>query len=291
MKLLLTGAGGQLGNEIIHISARQSDVKLCPLSRHELDITNRNEVIRTVAEIKPDVILNASAYTKVDQAETDREAAFQVNALGSQYLAEAARDFNCKLCHISTDYVFDGKSNRPYEEGDPMNPMTVYGHSKALGEAYVRQICVKHFIVRTSWLYSAYGSNFVHTMLRLGNNPDTEIVRVVSDQTGSPTWTFDLARCLLQLVRTEDYGTYHVSNTGSTTWYEFAKEIFRNAQIEKPVVPVDTSEFPRPAPRPTYSVLSSKKLIERGFQPLRSWNAALTAYFKSIKGALPHEGH
>ncbi|GMA60054.1 dTDP-4-dehydrorhamnose reductase [Alicyclobacillus fastidiosus] len=265
MKLLLTGAGGQLGREIINIAKRQSDVELHPLSRRELDVTNRSQVIRTVMTIKPDVIINASAYTSVDQAETDTEDALTVNAHGSQYIAEAAQEYNCKMCHISTDYVFDGRSTRPYEENDPVNPISVYGHSKALGEKYVRQICEKHFIVRTSWLYSAYGANFVHTMLRLGNDPGVESVRVVNDQTGSPTWTFDFACFLLQLIQTEYYGTYHVSNSGSTTWYEFTKEIFRLASIAKPVVPVQTSEFPRPARRPAYSVLGSKKSWSKDF--------------------------
>lgn len=297
MRVLLTGAGGQLGSELVHLQQRKGsfhkfyevanaipdDLLLFAFRRKELDVTDKEQVAHAVADIQPDVIINAAAYTDVDGAETDPETAYAVNAEAARYLAEAARKHGARLCYISSDYVFDGESRIPYEESHPTNPHTVYGKSKAIGEQYVRELCPRYFIVRTSWLYGAYGRNFVQTILRLGTNSNMDHVRVVHDQSGCPTWTFDLAQWLIRIVDSENYGTYHLSNTGSTTWYGFATEILRQARIQKQVIPVTTEEFPRPARRPTYSVLSPQGLIQRGFPPMRSWNIALEEYMQCAK--------
>jgi dTDP-4-dehydrorhamnose reductase len=286
MKLLLTGAGGQLGKEIIQMVQAMDDVHLVPFTRQQLDVTNRDAVLDAVKLTLPDIILHTAAYTQVDQAESDAENAFRVNANGSKYLAEAASQLNAKICFVSTDYVFNGEFNRPYREDDPISPLCVYGQSKALGERYIRQLCDRHFIVRTSWLYGAHGSNFVHTMIRLGKDPNIDVVKVVHDQTGCPTWTLDLAQFLVQLISSDTYGTYHAPNTGMTTWYEFAKEIFRLTGIKKQVIPVTTAEFPRPARRPEYSVLSSERMKQCGFEPLPHWEKALANYLESAVGGM-----
>jgi dTDP-4-dehydrorhamnose reductase len=284
MRVLLTGAGGQLGQEIIHIVSQRNDTVLYPLAHRELDVTDRDAVMEKVLSFTPDVILHAAAYTHVDNAEMDETTTYAVNADGSKHIAEAAVACGAKLCFISTDYVFDGELGRPYREDDPTCPLGIYGKSKERGERYVQRICPRSFVVRTSWLYGAHGSNFVRTMLRVGPNAGLEGLRVVNDQTGCPTWTRDLVVFLFQLIESDAYGIYHGSNTGAATWYEFAKAIFSYSGIDVPVTPVRSSEFPRPAKRPRYSVLAPVLLKERGFEPLRPWREALQAYFQTHGG-------
>lgn len=280
-KVLVTGAGGQLGQEFVRLENHQD--KVIGLSRTELDITDEEQCRRIIEEWKPDVILHSAAYTAVDRAETDTDTAYAVNVLGTKNIAEAAERVRAKFCYISTDYVFDGMGIMPYEVGHPTAPRSVYGRTKLEGEQIAAAVCSKAFIVRTSWVYGKYGNNFVKTMLRLANNHRE--ISVVNDQFGAPTYTYDLAVLLRELVRSDRYGTYHASNVGVCTWFEFAKAIFEEAGIEGVAVrPCLTDQFPRPAPRPAYSVLSHTSLIEAGFKPLRHWKEALRDYLSGLVG-------
>lgn len=277
LRIAVTGAGGQLGRELSNL--RIQDVEWLSWSRQELDITDEEQCRRKLAEEKPDAVIHAAAYTAVDQAESDADTAYLVNALGTRYMAEAAEAIGAKFCCVSTDYVFDGRGTAPYQEEDAPNPQTVYGRTKLEGERMALAQCSRSFVVRTSWVYGGYGNNFVATMLRLGRTHDQ--VKVVDDQVGSPTYTLDLARFLTELVRTEHYGIYHASNTGTCSWYEFAQAIFELSGSGTKVIPCTTAEFPRPAPRPAYSVLGQKRMLRMGFEPLRPWRSALEEFLAS----------
>ncbi|PFN07048.1 dTDP-4-dehydrorhamnose reductase [Bacillus cereus] len=275
MKVLVTGAKGQLGQDILRLLESYS-WEVYGLGREELDITNQQQVNEKVVSIKPDVIIHTAAYTQVDQAENDLEMAFKVNGDGTKYLAQAAEEIKAKFCYISTDYVFDGTSTEPYKTEDPTNPQTIYGKSKLVGEQYTQEICSKYFIVRTSWVFGLYGNNFVKTMLRLAEERNE--LGVVHDQVGSPTYTEDLARFIIELVQSEKYGTYHGSNSGSCSWYEFAQEIFQQANVNIKVNPVTTEEFPRPAMRPKYSILDKDKITNNDFRQLPDWKVSLQSF-------------
>jgi dTDP-4-dehydrorhamnose reductase len=279
MRIAITGAGGQLGMELVQYIGKQAGIELIGLTRLELDITNKSMCTQMFAILKPDVIIHCAAYTAVDKAETDEQAAFSVNRDGTYNVAEAAEKIKAKLCYISTDYVFDGRGSEPYSVDAPTHPQTVYGKSKLAGEEAVRDLVEQHFIVRTSWVFGKHGSNFVKTMLRLGS--EREAVTVVSDQLGSPTYTYDLAKLLLNLVETDHYGTYHVSNSGICSWYEFAKAVFRYKGLKTEVIPCASSEFLNSAPRPAYSVLSHDSLKASGLPSLRPWQEALQHFLNS----------
>jgi len=253
MKLLLTGATGQLG---LAITETLNTHKLIPFSRQQLDITKPEDVNRAVARGKPDVIINCAAYTHVDEAEENVENAFLVNESGPRILAEAAKNNNSILLHFSTDYVFDGRSGRPYNEDDQPNPLSAYGKSKLAGERAIQEIYDKYFIVRTSWLYHHIGHNFLRTMLNMANRPE---VRVVNDQHGSPTYAPHLARAIDRLLDTDDYGIWHLAGSGHATWFDLTTAFYKLLGITTPVIPVPTSEFPRPAQRPEYSELTSHR--------------------------------
>jgi len=276
IRIAVTGAGGQLGQQLIRL--QEEGVEWIGWTRRDLDIADAERCRRKLAEVRPDAVIHAAAYTAVDQAESDPEAARLVNAIGTRHMAEAAEAAGAKFCYVSTDYVFDGRATSPYTEEAPPNPQTVYGRTKREGEQYALEKCSRSFVVRTSWVYGRYGPNFVATMLRLGRT-QTEL-KVVDDQVGSPTYTFDLARFLVALVRTKHYGLYHASNSGSCSWYEFAKAIFELAGIPAQVLPCTTAEFPRPAPRPAYSVLGHQRLLQAGFPPMRHWRAALADFLQ-----------
>ncbi|WP_332628488.1 dTDP-4-dehydrorhamnose reductase [Halalkalibacter flavus] len=278
MKVLLTGGHGQLGKEIA-ILLKKKDIEHVACSREDLDITSLEAVQSEVFDYKPDVIIHAAAYTQVDLAETNEEEAFLVNGTGTRNLAEAAQEIGACLCYISTDYVFDGESDRPYKEDASTNPITVYGKSKYVGEQFVKN-CNKYFIVRTSWVFGAHGNNFVKTMLKLAEERET--LQVVSDQVGSPTYTADLASFLLELIHTDKYGMYHATNTGHCSWYEFARAIFEETNKGIDVKPVSTEEFLRPAPRPKFSVLDHAAIRKNHFQDLRHWREALQAFLREI---------
>lgn len=279
MKVLVTGVNGQLGFDVVK-KLEQKGHQAHGTVRNDFDLTDDVDVLSYVQKLKPDAIIHCAAYTNVDQAETDRDNAYKVNALGTKYLAQAANEINAKMIYVSTDYVFDGSANKPYEVDHPTKPLGVYGETKLTGEEFLRNSLEQYFIVRTAWVYGFNGNNFVKTMLRLGKERGE--VGVVHDQVGSPTYTVDLASFLVELVETEKYGVYHASNSGICSWYDFAVEIYKQAGIQVKVNPLTTDQFPRPAARPKYSVLSKKKIEEQGFTPLRPWEEALSDYLKEI---------
>lgn len=280
MKVIVTGAGGQLGTDVAAIF-RYKGHDVIDLDRSKLDIANQQACNDIVSASQPDVIVHCAAYTAVDAAESEEDQAYLVNAVGSRNIAVAAEKTGAKVCYISTDYVFDGNSTVPYREYDNTNPQTIYGKSKRAGEQLVQTLCSRYFIVRTSWVYGKNGNNFVKTMLKLGREKPS--LQVVHDQIGSPTYTVDLATFLLELVATEKYGVYHASNTGNCSWYEFAKAIFEEAGMETEVRPCTTAEFPRPAPRPKNSVLDHGSIRTNGFEDLRQWRDALKEFIVELK--------
>ncbi|EPR26456.1 MULTISPECIES: dTDP-4-dehydrorhamnose reductase [Geobacillus] len=279
MKVVVTGAKGQLGTDLVHLLADRG-YKVYGYGRDELDITNFEQVKQVISEVNPDVVIHAAAYTKVDLAESEPDQAFLINAYGTRNVVVASEAIGAKLVYVSTDYVFDGTANVPYNEFAPTNPLSVYGKSKLAGEQFVRDLHSKFFIVRTSWVYGKHGNNFVKIMLKLAQERDE--LMVVHDQIGCPTYTVDLANCILELIQTEKYGIYHVSNSGHCSWYEFAKAIFEEAGIEVKVNPCTTKDFPRPAPRPAYSVLDHMALQLNGFREMREWRVALAHCLKFL---------
>ena len=279
MKVVVTGAKGQLGTDLVHLLADRG-YEVYGYGREELDITNFYQVKQVISEVNPDVVIHAAAYTKVDLAESEPDQAFLINAYGTRNVAVVSEVVGAKLVYISTDYVFDGTANVPYNEFAPTNPLSVYGKSKLAGEQFIRDLHSKFFIVRTSWVYGKHGNNFVKTMLKLAQERDE--LMVVNDQVGCPTYTVDLANCILELIETEKYGIYHVSNSGHCSWYEFAKAIFEEAGIEVKVNPCTTKDFPRPAPRPAYSVFEHMALRLNGFKEMSHWKEALKNFLKSV---------
>lgn len=278
--IIITGSNGMLGHALI--LALSQHYKITGLDLPELDITNLSAVLSTVSGIKPDIIINSAAYTDVDGCETNIDHAFAVNGTGPRNLAMACSELDVPLVHFSTDYVFDGLATTPRKETDLPNPQSVYGKSKLLGEQHVRQLTNKHYIIRTSWLYGENGKNFVKTMLRLAREKDQ--IGVVNDQQGSPTYTRDLAEAVAQLIQTPAYGTYHITNSGCCTWYEFTLEIFKQAGIDGVQAnPITTEEINRPAPRPRYSVMDNYIWSSQGFKPLRHYTEALRDYLAAEK--------
>lgn len=284
MKVLITGSNGQLGREL-SLQLKEKGISFVGYDVPEFDITNKEQIESIIKEENPTIIINCGAMTNVDGCETNRELAMAVNADGPKNIAEIAKDLDITLVQVSTDYVFDGdgiKENgqlRAYLESDPVNPKTVYGESKAKGEKAVAEIAPKSFIIRTAWLYGD-GNNFVKTMLNLAeNNPK---LTVVNDQIGSPTSTVDLARAIIDLMQTDAYGIYHGTCEGQCSWYIFACEIFRLAEIDIPVEPVTSEQFVRPAPRPKFSVLENQGLDRLGINSFRDWQVSLDEYMKKI---------
>ncbi|WP_430477058.1 dTDP-4-dehydrorhamnose reductase [Bacillus cereus] len=279
MKVLVTGAKGQLGQDVVKLLEEQA-WEVFGFGREELNITDEKQVNEKILLIQPDIIIHTAAYTQVDQAESDEETAFKVNAEGTKYLAQAAEAVGARFCYVSTDYVFDGTKNEPYKADDQTNPQTIYGKSKLVGERYTQEYCSKSYIVRTSWVFGLYGNNFVKTMLRLAE--EKKELGVVHDQVGSPTYTTDLARFIINLVQTDKYGVYHGSNSGVCSWYEFAKEIFEQSNIEIVVNPLTTEDFPRPAARPKYSVLDKGMIEQNGFESFQDWKKALKDFLDKL---------
>ncbi|WP_428909664.1 dTDP-4-dehydrorhamnose reductase [Niallia sp. Krafla_26] len=280
MLVLVTGVNGQLGYDVVK-ELEEKGHQAQGTIRSDFDLTNEAEVRSYVQKVKPDAIIHCAAYTNVDQAETDRDNAYKVNALGTKFLAQTANEIQAKMVYVSTDYVFNGSATEPYEVYHPTKPLGVYGETKLAGEEFLISNLDAHYIVRTAWVYGSNGNNFVKTMLRLGEERGE--VGVVHDQIGSPTYTVDLASFLVELIESDKFGIYHASNSGICSWYEFAVEIFKQSGLAVKVNPLTSDQFPRPATRPKYSVLSKNKLIEEGFTPLRNWKEALTAYLTEMK--------
>lgn len=286
---LITGAGGQLGTDLCAtLRADPNDVDEVYAPHHaELDIADAAAVARVIADVRPDVVINAAAYTAVDAAESDTDAAYRVNAAGPAVLAAALGGSNARLIHVSTDYVFAGDASRPYEVDDPTGPTSAYGRTKLAGEIAVRELLpTASAVVRTAWVYGATGGNFVKTMARLERSRET--LDVVDDQRGSPTWSADLARGLVELARSAAApGTYHCTNAGETTWFGFTQAIFEELGADpQRVRPTTTEAFPRPAPRPAYSVLSDAGWRAAGLRPLPPWRDALHRAFATAAPAL-----
>lgn len=278
MRVLVTGSNGQLGQDLVNL-LKNYPMETYAYTKSELDIINQEAVHAIVHKIRPDVIINAAAYTKVDLAESNEDIAFAVNAWGQRNLSVAAEMYGAKMCYISTDYVFDGSGKEPYKEYDQINPLGVYGKSKYAGEELTKTLSTKYFIVRTAWVYGEHGNNFVHTMLRLAK--DQNKLGVVNDQVGSPTYTVDLAQFIVRLIQTEKYGIYHATNSGSCTWYDFSKAIFEESSLEVKVTPLTTEEFPTKATRPSYSVLDNFAMRVNGFGQLRPWREALSEFINN----------
>lgn len=279
--IMVTGAGGQLGQELVAL-LRSEGFHVQGVTRAELDITDSEAVSRYIRQLRPEAVVHAAAYTQVDRAEVEEDEAFRCNALGTRNVAVAAEQIGARLVYISTDYVYSGDGDTPYNEWSDTGPINVYGRSKLAGEQFVRELHRRFFIVRTSWVYGPYGPNFVKTMLRLGT--ENKEVRVVDDQRGAPTYTLDLSRAVIALLHTERYGVYHVSNSGQCSWYEFACEIFKQAGMEVKVTPILTSEMPRPAARPRYSVLEPMMLRLNGLPLLPPWQQSLHHYLQGRSG-------
>ena len=261
--ILVTGGNGQLASCIKDVEKQYDDLNVIYTDHLELDICNLNQ-IQTFFKSNPQInyCINCAAYTAVDKAETEAEKAFEINATGAKNLAQVCNDHDAILIHVSTDFVFDGEKNEPYTETDAANPISVYGASKLQGEVEIQQALKGHFIIRTSWLYSEYGNNFMKTMLRLAETRDG--ISVVSDQIGTPTYAGDLAEIIIQIIntKTEKYGIYHYSNEGVASWFEFAKEIFKLTKNKTKVNPIPSIEYLTSAKRPKYSVLDKKKIID-----------------------------
>jgi dTDP-4-dehydrorhamnose reductase len=279
LKVLVTGAGGQLGVELLQVLGAHYDV--IGTTRDSLDICDESQVQAIVASHRPEIVIHSAAYTKVDQAESEPDEAFRVNAYGTRNIAVASEKIGAKLIYISTDYVFDGQGQAPIHEFMPTSPINVYGQSKLAGEELVRTLSSRYFILRTSWVYGQFGNNFVKTMLRLSQ--EKEIIQVVQDQVGCPTYTRDLAECIERVMLSDSYGAYHISNSGQCSWYEFAQEIFRLAGKDVKVIPISSDEFVRPARRPQYSVLDHMSLRLSGFPAMRHWKEGLHDFIRLIE--------
>lgn len=281
MRILVTGASGQLGYDVERELERRGIEHLGTSSR-ELDITDREAVERLMAAYRPDAAIHCAAYTKVDLAEDEPERCWAVNADGTRNLAAACREIGAKMLYISTDYVFPGTGEQLRRTDDPVSPVNTYGRSKLAGELAVQSLLEKYFIVRISWVFGKNGNNFVKTMLRLAETKAE--LSVVCDQIGSPTYTADLAPLLCDMVQTERYGIYHATNGGTCAWSEFAKAIFELADKQVTVYPIPTSAYPTRAVRPLNSRMSKECLHSNGFQELPAWKNALARYLKEITG-------
>ena len=279
MKILITGSNGMLGHDLTEVLKDNHELILT--TSKTLDITNKDQVFEVICDAEPDVVINSAAYTDVDGCEENQDLAYSVNGEGVKNLALACKEVDCALVHISTDYIFNGKNDRPWVEDDELGPISVYGKSKLKGEEAILETLDKYFIVRTAWLYGINGKNFPKTMLELAKNHSE--ITVVYDEVGTPTYTPDLAYGISELIETDYYGIYHLTNSGNCSWCEFARYIFEVADKDVKVVPVTASEFARPAPRPSYSVLENKNWVDKGFKPLRSYKEAIKEYVELIK--------
>ncbi len=278
MKILITGSNGMLGHDLAN--ALEGHELILTTSK-TLDITDKDHTIEFICDAEPDIVINSAAYTDVDGCEENHDLAYAVNGEGVRNLAMACREIDCPFVHISTDYVFDGSATEPIAEDGEIGPISIYGKSKLQGEEAIQEILDKYFIIRTAWLYGLNGKNFPKTMLELAESHSE--ITVVYDEVGTPTYTPDLAYGISELIETDRYGIYHLTNSGSCSWCEFARYIFEVAGKDVNVIPVTASEFARPAPRPSYSVLDNRNWVENGFEPLRDYKEAIKEYIELIK--------
>lgn len=303
MKFFVTGVGGQLGHDVMNeIASRGFDgvgsdiapvysgvadgTAVTSMPYVQLDITDSEAVASVLAEVKPDVVVHCAAWTAVDAAEDEenKEKVFSINAKGTENIAKVCKELDCKMIYISTDYVFDGQGDRPWEPDDKnYAPLNVYGESKLQGEQAVSSILEKYFIVRIAWVFGLNGKNFIKTMINVGKTHDE--VRVVNDQIGTPTYTYDLSRLLVDMAETDKYGYYHATNEGGyISWYDFCVEFYKQYGLETKVTPVTTAEYGlSKAARPFNSRLDKSKLVEAGFTPLPTWQDAVSRYLKEAQ--------
>lgn len=280
MKILVTGVKGQLGYDVVK-EAESRNITSVGVDIEEMDITNAKQVESVIKEGNYDAVVHCAAWTAVDKAEECVDACRKVNAQGSENIAEVCEELDIPMMYFSTDYVFDGKGETPWNEYDERHPLNVYGQTKYEGELAVEKL-KKHFIIRIAWVFGKNGKNFIKTMLRLGK--ERGAVSVVNDQVGSPTYTYDLAKLVVDMIQTDTYGTYHATNEGLCSWYEFACEIFKQAGMDNVVVtPVDSNAFPVKATRPKNSRMNKSELDKNGFHRLPSWQDALSRYLKEIE--------
>lgn len=284
MVVLVTGANGQLGQAIRFVAGNYPNIHFVFCSSSDLDITNKENCYSVFNKETPDFCINTAAYTAVDKAESETQKAHLINCIGAKNLAETCKEFNAKLIHISTDFVFDGLKNAPYNETDLTSPKGVYGQTKLDGEIAIQEVFDAYFIIRTSWVYSQFGNNFMKTMLRLASERDS--LSVVSDQIGTPTNAVDLAECLLTIITQHPtpntqhlFGIYNFSNEGQCSWFDFAKKIFEINQVKIDLTPIPTTQFPTPAERPKYSVLDKTKIQSVFGVEIKSWEES----FRSVE--------
>ncbi len=280
IKVLVTGVNGQLGYDVVK-RLNELGIENLGVDIDDFDITNKQQTEEFILNYKPDVVLHCAAYTAVDKAEDKKDKCYAINVDGTRNIAEACVKIDAKMVYISTDYVFDGEGKKPHLEDKDTNPVNYYGYSKEQGEEVVRELLDKYFIIRTSWVYGKNGNNFVKTMLKLAES--REELNVINDQIGAPTYTPDLAVLICDMLQTTKYGTYHGVNEGYISWYDFAVEIFKRANIDMKVNPIPTSEYPTKAKRPLNSRLSKLKLDENGFNRLPKWEDALVRYFVELQ--------
>lgn len=279
MKVFVTGVKGQLGHDVVNELTKRG-IESIGVDIEEMDITDAEIVKQVITQSAPDAVVHCAAYTAVDAAEENEAVCRKVNADGTRNIAEVCRSLDIKMLYLSTDYVFDGKGERPWEPEDERHPLNVYGQTKYEGELAIQENLEKYFIVRIAWVFGVNGSNFIKTMLKLSQTHKR--ITVVNDQYGSPTYTYDLARLLVDMILTDKYGIYHATNEGVCSWYEFACEIFKKADIPMEVVPVTTEEYGAKAKRPANSRMNRDKLIQNDFDKLPPWQDALERYLKEI---------
>ncbi len=279
MKVLVTGAKGQLGNDLLNEMAKRG-IESIGVDVDEMDITDAGAVERVLRGSGADAVIHCAAYTAVDAAEDNAELCARINGAGTEHVATVCRSLDIPMMYISTDYVFNGQGERPWEPDDKREPLNVDGETKYQGELAVEKLLEKYFIVRIAWVFGSNGKNFINTMLRIGKEKGK--ASVVNDQVGSPTYTYDLARLLVDMIQTDRYGTYHATNEGLCSWYEFAVEIFRQAKLSVEVTPVTSAEYGAKAKRPANSRMNRDKLDENGFRRLPPWQDALARYLKEL---------
>ena len=279
MKILVTGVRGQLGYDVVQ-EGESRGLEMFGTDVDNMDITDAGQVKRVIEEYKPDAVIHCAAYTAVDAAEDNQELCRKINVDGTRNIAEVCKDMDIPMMYFSTDYIFDGQGENFWKEDDPKKPLNVYGQTKYEGELAVQELVEKYFILRISWVFGVNGNNFIKTMLRVG--PQRGEVGVVADQIGSPTYTYDLAKLVIDMIQTDKYGAYHVTNEGICSWYEFACEIFKQAGLDVKVNPLTTAEYPAKAARPFNSRMSKDKLINAGFDMLPSWQDALERYLNVL---------